>query len=654
MVKAITVASLAALVISAPIGIAQAGPINVDAAFVFLDNDGPNTVGLNDGENITLFAGNVDPIVGAVVTAKQAGTTLGLRSLFTRVRGSFSSGFARDVSISSGLTDSWSITATNVLGAPAASFVATTNSLVGVTALDRPTNVQINTPTDTGTLGPTITWTNPTGTFNRNVIEIWNDTTDTRVQRRGCSGSAATCTSVTLPEGMLAPDGDYSFRILAEDRGDPDDFFTTTRRSNTFVDHVATSTAREAGDVRFFAPGGGGDTGETIVSGANVFADRSIHVGQASGPGALTIDSSTSLTTSFLNVGRNGGTRGHLLVDGGTVHLDGTDAFAPDSVNGGFMNVGRFGTGFADIIGGATITMESDGFVNTGFQAGRNPGSFGNINVSGSGTTITIDGSANTSTNPSDIGFIRIGRAGDGLMNILDGAVVSNDPNGNTAIGESRPEGGGRGSVVVDGTGSTLNAGVELNIGDRFGRGGQGRLSVQNGGEVVADQINVQEGGVLTGDGTVTGNVTVFDGGAVAPGLSPGLLIIDGDLFFDGGIMVLEADSLADIDQIQVTGNANFSGGTIEILLGFVPEPTDILQFFDIAGDTIISPDLIIEVFAPEGSGVEEGTPIAVQISDEEPVIVETQVASVPEPGTIALIGLGLIGIGFARRKRAA
>ena len=50
-------------------GVTSAGVIDFNPAIAFLDNDGTNTVGFDDGENYTIFVNRVSPAFGGILTA---------------------------------------------------------------------------------------------------------------------------------------------------------------------------------------------------------------------------------------------------------------------------------------------------------------------------------------------------------------------------------------------------------------------------------------------------------------------------------------------------------------------------------------------------------------------------------------------------------
>jgi hypothetical protein len=89
-------------------------------------------------------------------------------------------------------------------------------------------------------------------------------------------------------------------------------------------------------------------------------------------------------------------------------------------------------------------------------------------------------------------------------------------------------------------------------------------------GLLIATTMNVQGGSVL-GTGTLDANVNV-SGGSVAPGPSPGVLAVDGNVTFTGGSLDVEIASAGSYDRLAVTGNAALSG-TLAVTLtgGYVP-----------------------------------------------------------------------------------
>jgi T5SS/PEP-CTERM-associated repeat protein len=146
--------------------------------------------------------------------------------------------------------------------------------------------------------------------------------------------------------------------------------------------------------------------------------------------------------------------------------------------------------------------------------------------------------------------------------------------------------------VHVRGAGSSWDMGLtDLLIAiNEFGvDGGNGELRLEDGAYVRAHDIQVGTGGRITGsDSTIDANVNLL-GGTIAPGLSPGVLTINGN-FTQGPLSTLEIEFGGLIagtqhDQLIVLGDVDFDG---EILLkfidGFAPEQGQQFEFLTVDG----------------------------------------------------------------------
>lgn len=173
-----------------------------------------------------------------------------------------------------------------------------------------------------------------------------------------------------------------------------------------------------------------------------------------------------------------------------------------------------------------------------------------------------------------------------------------------------------------------------------------GTVIVSNGATIVSD-VFVGDGGLLGGNGTVIGTINNF-GGTVAPGLSPGVLSIDGDFVMESGSLLIEVAGLETglFDVLDVTGEIDISGGEIFFEFSdFLPSADDFLQFL-VAGSGVSISDDVTFGFGGAAAGfqfaIDAATGSFTAMNDARPV---------PEPSPMSLIALGVLALIYRRIK---
>ncbi len=435
------------------------------------------------------------------------------------------------------------------------------------------------------------------------------------------------------------------------------------------------------------APGSGATAGETLQIGrrggvgalvldagsvtVESAAGATLFVGDRAGAGTMTVRNGSVVTvhdaelagpgavganiTVGREVGGTTGSTGSMTVTGSTVSVTSENDFA-----GFFVGREAGAAGSATITGGATFVI--DGGNEASIAVGRDGGSVGTLVVSG-GAQLALS---------SDRSIFDIGRreGATGAVTISGDADVSVSAtdaiNADVFVGASFADFGrataGSGTLTVTGAGSTLTVGDSILLGALESAGGgssSGAVIVTDGASVTASRVNVGAGGVLTGAGGTINADVILDGGVVAPGSSPGTLIVNGDFTVLSGLLEIEIAGTGpgEFDFLDISGDF-IAESSLEIALkfldGFVPDEGTEFSFIDIQGDSSDLDDLFAQnLVTVSVQGLGAGSVFDLAFAGGAlSTVATTVVGAVPLPAPLAMMLFAVGALGFAGRRR--
>jgi hypothetical protein len=268
-------------------------------------------------------------------------------------------------------------------------------------------------------------------------------------------------------------------------------------------------------------------------------------------------------------------------------------------------------------------------------------GSIGIYSDSTNGTAITNQGTLTHNINST--GYLYADTfTNQGTVNVSAGSLYigyySNDTSTNSASG------------IVNLTGGNVYVSSPLT--------NAGLFNVQAGTLFTNNMFTNIAGGTFKGAGTVSGDVTI-SGGTVAPGNSIGTLTFAaGSDFTVTGSSVLEIElSGATADKIvfQNPGPVNIGSGLLQLSLSLLgaPVPYTTYTLLDITsgGSGIVGSLAGLPVTGSAFTAYYLGNPYDFHVTY---LTNQLQIQAVPEPGTYALLGAGLVAVAFLRRRRRA
>ena len=358
-----------------------------------------------------------------------------------------------------------------------------------------------------------------------------------------------------------------------------------------------------------------GDKTVDVGSGGTLVLNGDIAgtTGRIAKTGAGTLVASGSNTTSGYRVGASGASP----TNGGTVILAAAAA----------SGTGQLQFNYGTLQASAPFTFAN------GLSVG---GRTGAVAVLGGANAMTFSGSSSFFRGTATTGELRLDVNNATILSGTLGATSG----GGTATG-----------ITLGGTGSlTLNGGAgiteTITLQDTLD------LLVNN---VLGSGVNVANGTLLGGTGTIAGPVSILDGGIVAPGGNPGTLTVS-NAFSLGGTSVLNFDLNA--------ANQTVGGGINDLIAGVTNLTLDgVLNVSGIGDFTTIAAPVTWRLFNYSGTLTNNtltlgslptlGAGQTYSIDTSTPGQVNLSV--IPEPSAIALAGVGMTAVAWAvRRTRRA
>lgn len=386
------------------------------------------------------------------------------------------------------------------------------------------------------------------------------------------------------------------------------------------------------------------DGGVFTQTSGNIVGSSTISVGAG---GAVNLTGGTMTGTPTIVLGSGSGAATSMTIGGGYVYNASTTASGSTTITGPFtVGVGRTFT-----ITGAGAPPQPKTITTPAFT------NFGTVNHGAAGNGWHTELSIATGTLTNAVG---------GIYNMIDGvgfgadvrllAQLDNQGTFNINTATTTPVIGKAGAAHTNSGTITVNDPASITGASFTQTGGQ---IVLNAPLTIAGVVSFP-GGAIKGGGignslnSAVNATAVGSGLTISPGNSTNILPINGAVTLDSDDAIAielggttQGSPFSGYDHLSVSGALNITGSTLTLSLinGFTPSQLNVF--------TIITATSIVGQFGntPGNKITVDTYTFDVNYSSNQ-ITLSNAISSVPEPSTLALLGLGAIGLSIKSRRR--